>query len=409
MTPTKSKNTVLNQVCKLIPSPLVSRITKKHGIDRQTRSFSSWSHIVSMVHAQLAHSVSLNDVVDTLQNHSSSLATIRGAKPPSRNGLSHANKVRTADMAEDLFWSMLKHIQEQHPNFGYGHKYSGIPRRFKRAILAVDSTTIRLVANCMDWAKHRRQKAAAKCHMQLNMQTFLPQFAIVKAANTHDSTEAIKLCANLKDGEIVLFDRAYVDYRHLNALDVRGVFWVTRAKTNMKYKVVKRNRQLGKNILRDDLIELTTAKSHNAYSKQMRLIEANVDVNGKMKKMIFITNNLNWSPQSICDLYKCRWGVEVFFKQIKQTLQLASFLGNNENAVRWQVWIAMLTYLLLRYVSYLGKWKMSFRRLYALVRGVLFSRLNLFSVLECCGIAGGGKNSIPPPKQLYLPGFKFGI
>ena len=406
MTPTKSKNTVLSQICKLIPAQLVNRLSKKYEIDKQARSFSPWSHIVSLIHGQLAHSLSLNDIADTLQNHSGSLATIRGAKPPSRNGLSHANKIRTADMAEDLFWSMLGHIQQQYPNFGYGHKYSGLPRRFKRAIYAMDSTTIQLVANCMGWAKHRRQKAAAKCHMQLNMQTFLPQFAIVKAANTHDSTEAVELCANLKDGEIALFDKAYVDYTHLNALDDRGVSWVTRSKTNMTYKIIKRHSKPGKNILRDDLVELTTVKSYNAYSKQIRLIEANVEVNGKVKKMTFITNNLQWAPQSICDLYKCRWGIEVFFKQIKQTLQLSNFLGNNENAVKWQVWMAMLSYLLLRYVSFLGKWKMSFRRLYTLIRGVLFSRLNMFSVLGCCGIAGGNKNRIPPPKQLSLPGFK---
>ena len=103
MTPTKSKNTVLSQISKLIPAQTVNQLAKKHGIDKQARSFSPWSHIVSMIHGQLAHSLSLNDIADTLQNHSGSLATIRGAKPPSRNGLSHANKIRTADMAEDLF------------------------------------------------------------------------------------------------------------------------------------------------------------------------------------------------------------------------------------------------------------------------------------------------------------------
>jgi hypothetical protein len=126
-----------------------------------------------------------------------------------------------------------------------------------------------------------------------------------------------------------------------------------------------------------------------------------------MKNMTFITNNLKWSSQSICDLYKCRWGVEVFFKQIKQTLQLTTFLGNNENAVRWQVWMAMLTYLLLRFISFLGKWGKSFRRLYSLVRGVLFSRLNVLSVLKCCGTAGGEICTIPPPKQMLLPGLRF--
>jgi len=195
-------------------------------VDKKARDFTPWSHVVAMRWAQLAHSLSLNDMADTMRNHAGSLATIRRALPPSRNGLSHANKVRNADMAEELFWKMLEHIHNRCPKFGLGHKYSGLPRRFKRAIYAIDSTTIKLVANCIDWAKHRRRKTAAKCHMQLNLQTFLPSFAIVKAANTHDSTEARELCANLKDGETALFDKAYIDFGHLYDLDQRGVFWV---------------------------------------------------------------------------------------------------------------------------------------------------------------------------------------
>jgi hypothetical protein len=409
MKPTKNKYTSLSQICKLIPRGLVSQLAKKHGVDKKARTFSTWSHVVSMLHSQLAHSISLNDIADTLQNQSGNLATIRGAKPPSRNGLSHANKVRNADMAEELFWKMLAHIKSLHPSFGNDHGYSGLPHRFRRTIYAIDSTTIQLVANCMDWAKHRRRKAAAKCHMQLNMQTFLPQFAIVKAANTHDTTEAKELCANLKDGEIALFDKAYVDFPHLNHLDNRGVSWVTRAKSNMSYRVMGQHLKPKGNIRRDVLIELTTAKSFNAYSKQLRLVEADVKVNGKMKTMIFITNNLNWASQTVCDLYKCRWGVEVFFKQIKQTLQLADFLGHSENAVRWQIWMAMLTYLLLRYIGFLGKWTKSFRRLFTLIRGVLFNRLDIYSVMKCCGTARASPRFVSTPQQAYLPGFEMYI
>ena len=174
MKPAASKYSVLQQICNHIPRNLVPRLARKYGIDKQSRSFTSWSHVVSQLFSQLAHSLSLNDVADTMRNHVGAVAAIRRASPPSRNGLSHANRIRNADMAEELFWSVLAHLQELHPRFGAGHKYSGLPRRFKRAIYAVDSTTIQLVANCIDWAKHRRRKAAAKCHMQLNLQTFLP-------------------------------------------------------------------------------------------------------------------------------------------------------------------------------------------------------------------------------------------
>jgi hypothetical protein len=333
MQPAKHNYTVLNQICQHIPAHLVAKLSRDYGVDKQARGFSPWSHVVAMLHVHLAHSLSLNDVADTLRNHSGVLTTIRRATPPSRNGLSHANRVRDPEMAQPLFWEVLSHIQSQHPDFGRGHQYSGLPKRFKRTIYSIDSTTIQLVANCMDWAKHRRRKAAAKCHMQLNLQTFLPQFAIVKEASTHDSTEAYQLCSNLKDGEIAVFDKAYVDFPHLADLNERGVFWVSRAKDNMNYRIVKQHTPPKGNILSDVLIELKTPKSHQAYPQRLRLVTANVEVNDVMKMMTFITNNLLWAPSSICDLYKCRWGIEVFFKQIKQTLQLSDFLGHSQNAI----------------------------------------------------------------------------
>ena len=128
-----------------------------------------------------------------------------------------------------------------------------------------------------------------------------------------------------------------------------------------------------------------------------------MEIDGKSKRLVFIMDNFAWSPTSVCELYKCRWGIEVFFKQLKQTLQLADFLGHSENAVRWQVWTA---YLLLRLVGFLGKWKRSFRRLFTLLRGVLFSRLELLSVLASCGTARDSPRMVSMPQQAYLPGFE---
>jgi hypothetical protein len=406
MKPAKHQHTILKQICQQIPAHFVPKLARAFGVDKKARSFSPWSHIVAMLHVQIAHSLSLNDVADTLRNHSGVLTTIRGATPPSRNGLSHANRIRDPNMAQALFWDVLSHIQNNHPDFGRGHKYSGLPRRFKRTIYAVDSTTIQLVANCIDWAKHRRRKAAAKCHMQLNLQTFLPQFAIVKEASTHDSTEAYHLCRNLKSGEIAVFDKAYVDFTHLADLDKRGVFWITRAKDNMQYRIVKQHTKPKGDILSDVLIELETPKSCKAYPQRLRLVTAYVEINGVRKIMRFITNNMTWAASSICDLYKCRWGVEVFFKQIKQTLQLSDFLGHSRNAILWQVWMALLAYALIRFIGHLGQWKGAFSRLFTLLRGVLFSRLDAFSIMSLCGTARGSPRMIGSPQQAYLPGFE---
>ena len=404
MNPTRSKFSILQQLCTLIPPKIVSALASKHGVDKRARSFSPWSHLVTHIFSQLAHSLSLNDVADTMSAHSGVLSTIRNATPPSRNNLSHANKVRSAAMAEELFWETLKDLQKTSPGFGYNGKYSGIPRRFKKAIYAIDSTTIQLVADCIDWAKHRRRKAAAKCHMNLNLQSFLPHFAIVKSAASSDAVVARALCDTLKDGEIAVFDKAYVDFKHLFALHQRGVIWVTRCKANMQYEVVGQHSKPQGRIHRDVIIKLKNTTSVESYPSAFRLVEATVLIDGEEKRLTFITNNLTWSANSICDLYKCRWGIEVFFKQIKQTLQLADFLGQSENAVKWQIWMALLTYVLLRYLSFASKWTGSFSRLFTLLRGTLWSRFDIKNLIQCYGTANGPPRTVAAPAQVYLPG-----
>ncbi len=405
MKSTRSKFSTLKQVCEHIPGHLVAKLARKHGVDEQARTFSPWSHVVALLYAQLAHAIGLNNVCDGLRLHRGKLGAIRGATPPARNTLSHANKIRSAQMAEELFWSVLEHLTTISPSFG-GKTYKGFPRRFKRVIHAVDSSTIQLVANCMDWAKHRRKKAAAKLHMRLDLQSFLPKFAIVDTAKHNDNKRARELCADIGDGEIVLFDKAYVDFEHLYDLDARGVFWVTRAKDNLRYRCVKRRLKRAEGrILRDDEIVLCTPASRKHYPKRLRLVRAIVERDGKDVEMVFITNNLEWAPSSIGDLYKHRWGIEAFFKQLKQTLQLCAFLGHSKNAIQWQVWTALLVYVLLRFLAHLSAWPHSFTRLFGLVRCSLWSLIDLLQTLRACGTAGGDFRLLAAPEQAYLPGF----
>lgn len=401
----KKQLTALYQICKLIPRNVVSKLARKHGVDKKSRTFTPWSHVVSMVYAHLGHCLSLNDVADGLRLHAGYLKSIRQAIPPSRNGLSHANKVRDASMAEDLFWSVLSHFQSLNPRFGYGHGYAGIPRRFKRTIRAIDSTTIQLAVNCINWATHRRRKAAVKAHVNLNVRTFLPSVVVIGKGAQNDATKAKVLCAGMKAGEIVIGDKAYVKFNHLYDLAQRGIFWVTRAKDNMQYKIVSTRDNDNERILLDAEIRLTVAKTAQDYPQSFRLVRAIVDVNGEDKVMEFITNNLEWAPSSICDLYKSRWAIEVFFKQMKQTLQLKDFLGNSENAVRWQIWTAMLAYVLLRFIKDAAKWTGSFARLFTCVRAALWCRGDMYALLGKCL----RRRTKPRPEQVYLPGFEPGV
>ncbi len=402
--PARSKFNILRQICNWIPTHLVSQVARSTQAEDKSRSFSPWSHVVSQCYAQLTHSISLNDVCDSLQLHSGPLSSIRGASAPSRNGFSHANRQRPAQMAEQLFWAVLQHLGQQTPGFVAGRR-RGAAFRFKLPIHVVDTTVMELVANCMDWAKHRRRKAAAKTHMRLNLQSLLPGFVIIDTAGEHDNKRARELCAGIQSGEIVLFDKGYVDFEHLRDLGQRQVNWVTRAKENMNYVVAQTLPQSqDPKILKDQVIMLSNLKE--AAPELMRRVVALVEIDGVERQMVFLTNNLEWSPRSVADLYRCRWQIEVFFKQIKQTLQLADFLGHNANAVRWQVWIALLVYVLLRYLSYVSQWAHSFTRLFTIVRAVLWAKLDLLKLLDCYGTAKGSFRNLAQPEQAYFPGFR---
>lgn len=396
--PAASKLSVLRQLCNYIPTHLVPELSRASGGQDKIRSYSAWSHVVALLFTQLTHALGLNDVCDALRLHSGPLSAIRGAAPPSRNGLSHANKVRPSEMAEQLFWKVLEHLEGLSPAFGSGRRRSPL-HRFKRAVHIIDSTVIQLVANCLDWAGHRRRKAAAKCHVRLDFQSLLPRMVIIDKAKPHDNVYARALCAGVKAGEIVLGDRAYLELQHLLELSERGVFWVVREKENLCFDVIeKRPVAEGSGILRDEIIML------NKGVKARRVV-ALVEVNKEEREMTFLSNHFEWSARTICDLYRCRWQIEVFFKQLKQTLQVADFLGNSANAVKWQLWTALLLMLLLRFLAHLSKWSHSFIRLFTLTRSALWTRLDLLGLLKSCGTATGSFRYLAQPEQAFLPGF----
>ncbi len=396
---------MLRQLVELIPSYLVPKLARVHGVDRQSRTFSPWSHVVALLYAQMAHALSLNDVCDGLRLWATPLRALRGASAPSRNNLSHANKTRDCAMAEDLFWRVLGHLQSTFPAFGRG-RTKGLAWRFHRTIHVVDATVIQLVASCLDWARHRRRKAAAKCHLRLSLRSMLPGFVVIDAAREHDSRRARQLCAGLNEGEIVLFDKGYYELAHFRELAERGISFVTRAKDNIACRVKKRlPRGKDPRVLKDELVELKGHYSRQDYPGVLRRVTARVELDGQERVLVFLTNNLEWSGGSVADLYRCRWQIEVFFKQVKQTLQLADFFGQSANAVKWQVWMALLVYVLLRFQAWRSAWTHSFSRLLTLCRAALWLPRDLGDLLARYGTAGGCGGSLAPPRQSELPGF----
>jgi hypothetical protein len=408
--PTKTVYTVLRQLVQWIPPGMIQRLADEHKLD--IRKWSAVSHVVALMYGQLAGCESLNGIVDAAHIHEGEWRNIRGAQPPKRNTFSNANRRRDAAMAERLYWEVFEHLVCVCPGFGQYKRHKGFLARMKRGIFAIDSSTIKLCLNCIDWARHRRKKAAAKLHMNLNVGSRLPAFAVVEDAGHHDSTRAETLCAGLSAGDVCLADRAYTDFSFLDSLRVRSIFFVVRQKKNMRLKRVKSLRKSSDaGIISDELVEPVLARTKKLYPVPLRRVTARVEVDGKMKVMVFLTNNLDWSARTVAELYRARWAVELFFKELKQTCQIRDFVGYNENAVKWQVWTGMLVHLLLRFMRHVSGWGLSFSRLAGVARAAVWVKRDLMAILKTYGTAPRPKPGEclgkPPPLQVFFDFWRF--
>jgi hypothetical protein len=219
---------------------------------------------------------------------------------------------------------VLEHLQKLSPGFAVGRRGNGLARRFRRIIHVVDSSTIALIASCIDWAQHRRRKAAAKLHVRLDLHSPAAALCLGRIGKSRRQYSGRgKSVPESNRARFVIFDRAYVDFIHLGVLNRDGVFWVTLGKSLCFWVVKKLPKATDKRILSDELVVLKNKNSRASYPEAMRRVRALVEVDGKEREMEFSTNNVSWSATSVADLYRCRWQIEVFFKQIKQVYSCA--------------------------------------------------------------------------------------
>ena len=402
--PAQTAYTTLRQIVQWIPEGLVDRLGREAGTD--IRKFTAFSHILALLYGHLSGASSLNEICDALRLHEPEVTRIRGAGAPKRSTFSHANRTRNPDIAEQLYWAVFGHLQTICPSFTQYKKHKGFIHRVKRDIFAIDSTTLQLSLDCIDWARHRRKKAAAKTHLTLDVGNMLPSFACVDDAAHHDSRYMDVLCAALKDGDVLLADRAYVDLGILHGLSERGVFFVLRDKKGMTYDTLEERTHKDPRILADRTVRMHRDDSAEKYPDTLRRVTAVVEVDGRDMEMTFITNNFDWSPRTVAELYKARWAIEIFFKELKQTLQLRDFVGYNEKAVKWQVWTGLLAHLLLRFLKHVSKWALSFSRLAGTVKSAVWMKIDLLDALQKYGTAGGPKRPVIVAEHLYFKGFE---
>ncbi|MBL3529298.1 MAG: IS4 family transposase [gamma proteobacterium endosymbiont of Lamellibrachia anaximandri] len=362
-------NTIYSQILKFVPRHEFETLAKQHHSGRSFRTASRWSQFVTLAMGQLAGRSSLRDIVDNISAQVHRLYHLGSAKL-SRSNLSRINNDKSYALYEALFGKLLGRCQGMVPSHDF---------RFNNPLYSLDASTIDLCLSVFPWADFRTTKGAIKLHVGLNHDGYLPEFVTVTEGKTSDVT--IGLTLKFPKGSIVAIDRGYNDYAWYNQLTKKGIFFVTRLKSNAKTRVVERRPVLAvKGLTSDQTIEFTGAQTAKKCPIQLRRIGYRDPETGK--HYVFLTNNFKLAAKTIADIYKARWQVELFFKWIKQNLKIKSFIGTSKNAVMTQIWIALCVYLLLAFIKFQSKLKKSMQQILRLLQLNLFEKRDLMALLR---------------------------
>lgn len=362
-------NTVFSQLLKLIPRHEFEKLSNQHHSGRSFRKASRWSQFVTMAMGQLAGRDSLRDIIENLSAQAHRLYHL-GSSNLSRSNLSRINESKPYTLYEALFGKLLSRCQGLTP----GHNF-----RFKNRLYSLDASTIDLCLSVFPWADFRSTKGAVKLHVGLNHDGYLPEFVTITEGKDHDVTVGRLL--QFPKGSIVAMDKGYTDYSWYKQLTDKGIFFVTRLKTNARFRVTSRHPVLkNKGLTCDQTIEFSGVQTANKCPIPMRRIGYRDEVTGK--HYIFLTNNFKLSAKTIADIYKSRWQVELFFKWIKQNLEIKTFVGTSKNAVMTQIWIALCMYLLLSFIKFQSGLHKSMQQILRLLQMNLFEKRDLMALLR---------------------------
>ena len=362
-------NTILSQLLKLIPRLEFERLGNQHDGRRRSDALSRWSQFVALSIGQLAGRTSLRDIEATLQSKSHHHYHL-GSQSVSKSALGRANEKLDYAFYTSLFQTLYQRCANHTPGHGF---------RFKNKLFSLDGTLISLSMKVFPWADYNCKKAAFKVHIGLDHDGHIPAFAAITLGRESETSQA--RLWNYPKGSVLVFDKGYNSYQWHNTLTDKGLIWVTRIRGNALYRVLER-RSTGNNnaVTSDQTIEYTGKQAHKTPLRPVRRIGyKDPETN---KHYVFITNNFRWSAQTIADIYKQRWQVELFFKWIKQNLKIKSFLGTTENAVMTQVMVALCNYLLLAYLKFKSKAAFSLQKIIRLLQTNLFSRRPLLGLMQ---------------------------
>lgn len=362
-------NTVLSQMLKMIPRHEFEKLA--NDVDGKVRSsaMSRWSQFVALSVGQLNGRQSLRDIESCLsaQQH---LNYHLGSQAISKSALARANEKRDAEFYTRLFEVLYRRCCRHTPGHGF---------RFKNKLFSLDGSLLDASMKLFPWADYNRKKAAFKLHVGLDHDGLIPCFARVTEGRISENEQAKMF--NAPKGSVLVFDKGYNNYRWHKALTDKGIYWVTRIRGNAQYKVLER-KEVSKNsiITSDQIIKYSSKQRDGDKLYPIRRIGCRDPETGQ--RYVFITNHFDWSAQTIADIYKQRWQVELFFKWIKQNLKIKTFLGNSKNAVLTQVLAALCVYLLIAFMKFQSKITQSMQQIIRLIHTNLFSKRDLFGLFD---------------------------
>ena len=361
----KASCSMFSQILKLVPRVDFERLVQKTGAERGAKGLSSWSQFVAMLFCQLGRAHSLREIEGGLKSCEGKLSHL-GIEATARSSLSYANAHRPWQLFEHVFYELLERVRGS----------VALPRkfRFKNKLVSLDSTVIDLCLSMYDWAKFRRTKGAVKLHLVLDHDGYLPCFGVITDGGVHDVKVAQQL--SFAPGTVVVDDRGYNDYGLFGRWTAQGVFFVTRLKDNAQYEVVEAHAPpQNRGILCDQTIRLTGLGAQEKCPHLLRRVEAVREDTGET--LVFLTNHHKLGASTIAAIYKDRWSIELFFKALKQNLKIKTFVGTSPNAVKTQIWCALISMLLLRYLQLRSRFGWSLSNLVALLRMNLFTHRDL--------------------------------
>ena len=361
---------IFSQLLQLFPRTKFQEAVKKTKAERHARGFTCWGQFVSMLFCQLGRAHSLREITGGLKSCEGKLKHL-GIPAPSHSTLAYANEHRPWELYQGIFLELLGHCQSQ---------VTGKKKfRFKNKLVSIDSSIIDLSVALFDWAKFRRTKGAIKLHLLLDHDGYLPSFAVITEGKVADVKVARQF--RFDPGTILVDDRGYNDYELFGRWTAQGVFFVTRLKANALYEVVgERPVPQNRNVLKDELIELRGARAEEKCPHPLRLITF-YDPD-KDKIFLFLSNHMDLGASTIAAIYKDRWQIEIFFKALKQNLKIKTFVGTSANAVKTQIWTALIAMLVLRFLQLRSTFHWSLSNLVALLRMNLFTHRDLWAWLD---------------------------